>query len=37
MPSQEMLSEDMPSEVSSLHSRLLALESSDYFGDSDDL
>ena len=37
MPSQEMLSEDMPSEVSSLHSRLLVLESSDYFGDSDDL
>lgn len=37
VPSQEMLSEDIPSEVSSLHSRLLALESSDYFSDSDDL
>lgn len=37
VPSQEMLSKDMPSEVSSLHSRLLALESADYFSDSDDL
>lgn len=37
VPSQETLSKDMPSEVSSLHSRLLALESADYFCDSDDL